>query len=76
MMKEWQNSITNGKMNYLHTPVIPTWVLPYQPEASTFPVYRLVGNGTASASELVINSLEGIDLDVILIGEKRPLVRT
>ena len=33
----WQNSITNGKMNYLHTPVIPTWVLPYQPEASTFP---------------------------------------
>ncbi len=31
------NSITNGKMNYLHTPVIPTWVLPYQPEASTFP---------------------------------------
>ena len=29
--------ITNGKMNYLHTPVIPTWVLPYQPEASTFP---------------------------------------
>lgn len=37
MMKEWQNSITNGKMNYLHTPVIPTWVLPYQPEASTFP---------------------------------------
>ena len=33
-------------------------------------VYCLVGNGTASASELVINSLEGIDLDVILIGEK------
>lgn len=33
-------------------------------------VYCLVGNGTASASELVINSLEGIDLDVTLIGEK------
>lgn len=30
----------------------------------------IAGNGTASASELVINSLEGIDLDVILIGEK------
>ncbi len=33
-------------------------------------VYCLVGNGTASASELVINSLKGIDVDVILIGEK------
>lgn len=33
-------------------------------------VYCLVGNNTASASELVINSLKGIGLDVILIGEK------
>lgn len=33
-------------------------------------VYCLVGNGTASASELVINSLRGIDIEVILIGEK------
>lgn len=33
-------------------------------------VYCLVGNGTASASELVINSLRGIDVEVILIGEK------
>ncbi len=33
-------------------------------------VYCLVGAGTASSSELVINSLEGIDLDVILIGER------
>lgn len=32
-------------------------------------IYCLVGNGTASASELVINSLRGIDIDVILIGE-------
>lgn len=33
-------------------------------------VYCLVGNGTASASELVINSLRGIDVNVILIGER------
>lgn len=33
-------------------------------------VYCLIGNGTASASELVINALEGIGLDVILIGER------
>ena len=33
-------------------------------------VYCLVGTGTASSSELVINSLEGIHLDVILIGER------
>lgn len=33
-------------------------------------VYCLVGERTASASELVINSLRGIDVDVILIGEK------
>lgn len=33
-------------------------------------VYCLVGNGTASASELVINSLRGIDVEIILIGEK------
>lgn len=33
-------------------------------------VYCLVSNRTASASELVINSLRGIDVEVILIGEK------
>lgn len=33
-------------------------------------VYCLVGNRTASSSELVINSLRGIDVEVILIGEK------
>lgn len=33
-------------------------------------IYCLVGNGTASASELVINSLRGIDVEVTLIGEK------
>ncbi|MGI6863518.1 S41 family peptidase [Bacteroides sp. KG156] len=33
-------------------------------------VYCLVSGNTASASELVINSLRGIDLEVILIGEK------
>lgn len=33
-------------------------------------VYCLVGNGTASASELVINALKGIDMEVILIGEQ------
>lgn len=33
-------------------------------------VYCLVSNKTASASELVINSLRGIDVKVILIGEK------
>lgn len=32
-------------------------------------LYCLVSDGTASASELVINSLRGIDVDVILIGE-------
>lgn len=32
-------------------------------------VYCLTGNNTASASELVINSLRGIDVEVILIGE-------
>lgn len=32
-------------------------------------VYCLVGNATASASELVINSLRGIGIDVVLIGE-------
>ena len=29
-------------------------------------VYCIVGNGTASASELVINSLKGIDVEVHL----------
>lgn len=33
-------------------------------------VYCLVGNATASASELVINSLRGIGIDIVLIGEK------
>lgn len=33
-------------------------------------IYCLVGNNTASASELVINSLRGIDVEVTLIGEK------
>lgn len=33
-------------------------------------VYCLVGEGTASSSELVINALRGIDMEVILIGEK------
>ena len=33
-------------------------------------LYCLVGNQTASASELVINSLRGIDTEVILIGER------
>ena len=33
-------------------------------------LYCLVGSGTASASELVINSLKGIDIEVILIGEQ------
>lgn len=33
-------------------------------------VYCLVGNGTASSSELVINSLRGIGVKVILIGKK------
>lgn len=32
-------------------------------------LYCLVGNGTASSSELVINSLRGIDIKVTLIGE-------
>lgn len=32
-------------------------------------LYCLVGNSTASASELVINSLRGIDIEVTLIGE-------
>lgn len=32
-------------------------------------VYCLVGGGTASSSEMVINSLKGIDLEVILIGK-------
>ncbi|MDE6348696.1 MAG: peptidase S41 [Bacteroides sp.] len=32
-------------------------------------LYCLVGNGTASASELVINSLRGIGIEVTLIGE-------
>lgn len=32
-------------------------------------VYCLVGSNTASSSELVINSLKGIDIEVILIGE-------
>lgn len=32
-------------------------------------LYCLVGTGTASASELVINSLRGIDIEVTLIGE-------
>lgn len=32
-------------------------------------IYVLVSNSTASASELVINSLRGIDIEVILIGE-------
>ena len=31
-------------------------------------VYCIVGSGTASASELVINSLKGIDVEVTLIG--------
>lgn len=33
-------------------------------------VYVLVSGNTASASELVINSLRGIDVDVVLIGEQ------
>lgn len=33
-------------------------------------IYCLVGKGTASASELVINSLKGVDIDVVLIGKK------
>ncbi len=33
-------------------------------------VYCLVGGETASASELVINSLRGIDIEVVLIGDK------
>lgn len=33
-------------------------------------IYCLVGNGTASASELVINALKGIGMEVILIGEQ------
>lgn len=33
-------------------------------------VYCLVGSGTASSSELVINSLRGINVEVTLIGEK------
>lgn len=33
-------------------------------------VYCLVGNGTASSSELVINSLRGVDINVVLIGKK------
>ena len=33
-------------------------------------VYCIVGNGTASASELVINSLKGIDVEVTLIGKR------
>lgn len=33
-------------------------------------VYCLVGAGTASSSELVINSLRGIDVEVVLIGEQ------
>lgn len=33
-------------------------------------VYCLVSGQTASASELVINSLRGIDIEVILIGEQ------
>lgn len=32
-------------------------------------IYCLVGRATASASELLINTLLGIDIDVILIGE-------
>lgn len=33
-------------------------------------VYCLTGSSTASASELVINSLRGVNVEVILIGEK------
>lgn len=57
-------------MNYLHTQLsqLGYFLISRKPQPSR--VYCLVGNGTASASELVINSLEGIDLDVILIGEK------
>lgn len=33
-------------------------------------LYVLVSGSTASASELVINSLKGIDVDVVLIGER------
>jgi carboxyl-terminal processing protease len=32
-------------------------------------VYVLVGNGTASASEAIINGLRGVDVEVILVGE-------
>ena len=32
-------------------------------------IYCIVGNNTASSSELVINSLRGIDIEVVLIGE-------
>lgn len=33
-------------------------------------LYVIVSNRTASASELVVNSLRGIDIDVVLIGER------
>ena len=33
-------------------------------------LYCLVGSGTASASELVINALRGIGIDVVLIGKR------
>ena len=33
-------------------------------------VYCIVDSGTASASELVINSLKGIDVEVTLIGKR------
>lgn len=33
-------------------------------------VYCLTGKGTASSSELIINSLRGIDVEVVLIGEQ------
>ncbi len=33
-------------------------------------IYCIIGTQTASSSELVINGLRGIDIDVVLIGEK------
>lgn len=33
-------------------------------------IYCITGNATASASELVINALRGIDIEVVLVGER------
>lgn len=49
----------------------PNLETPLYPGALNLPkVYCLVGEGTASSSELVINSLRGIDVEVVLIGER------